>query len=171
MDKFMSQSETSSLINEFAAQNKKSGLIGGYCEKGFPLYYANAEMAEMLGYDSVDELAAAIGGMVANTIHPDDMEQVISDLGEGYYEGMTYETIYRMPRKGRSWFWTVDKRKVIRAEDGKLAIISVCTDMSDFMERQKELEAKSTYFKAYKYEKSEIHPLFVHKAGIIPRIK
>lgn len=145
MDKFMSQSETSSLINEFAAQNKKSGLIGGYCEKGFPLYYANAEMAEMLGYESVDELAAAIGGMVANTIHPDDMEQVISDLGEEYYEGMTYEIIYRMPRKDGSWFWTVDKGKVIRAEDGRLAIISVCTDMSDFVERQKELEAKNSF--------------------------
>ena len=49
-----------SLISEFAAQNTKSGLIGGYCEDGFPLYYANLEMAEMLGYNSIDEFAAAV---------------------------------------------------------------------------------------------------------------
>lgn len=61
------------LISEFAAQNTKSGLIGGYCEDGFPLYYANLEMAEMLGYNSIDEFAATIDGKAANTIHPDDM--------------------------------------------------------------------------------------------------
>lgn len=32
MNKFMSQTETNSLISEFAAQNNISGLIGGYCE-------------------------------------------------------------------------------------------------------------------------------------------
>lgn len=144
MNKFMSQTEKNSLISEFAAQNTKSGLIGGYCEDGFPIYYANAEMAEMFGYGSVDELAAAIDGKVANTIHPDDMPQVEKDLGGSYYEGMTYETTYRMPRKDGSWFWTVDKGKVIRAEDGRLAIISSCTDMSDFVKRQKELETRNS---------------------------
>lgn len=146
MNKFMSQTEINSLISEFAAQNNISGLIGGYCEEGFPLYYANREMAEMLGYESVEELAAAIDEKVANTIHLDDMPQVISDLGGSYYEGMTYETTYRMPRKDGNWFWTVDKGKVIRAEDGRLAIISVCTDMSDFLRRQKELESQNIIF-------------------------
>lgn len=91
-----------SLISEFAAQNTKSGLIGGYCEDRFPLYYANLEMAEMLGYNSIDEFAAAIDGKAANTIHPDDMPQVEKNLGGSYYEGMTYETTYRMPRKDGS---------------------------------------------------------------------
>ena len=57
---------------------------------------------------------------------------------------MTYETTYRMFRKDGSRFWTVDKGKVIRAEDGRLAIISICTDMSDFVKRQKELEAENS---------------------------
>ena len=142
MNKYLSQEEKNTLTSEFAYQGKKSGMIGGYCEPDFPLYYANEEMAEMLGYDSVEELAAAIGGKVSNTIHPDDMPQVEKDLGGQFYEGMTYETTYRMPRKDGSWFWTVDKGKVIRAEDGRLAILSICTDMSDFMQRQKELEAR-----------------------------
>ena len=90
----------------------------------------------------MEELAAGIGGRVANTIHPDDMPRVEKDLGGHFYEGMTYETTYRMPRRDGSWFWTVDKGKVIRAEDGRLAILSVCTDMSAFVQRQQELESK-----------------------------
>lgn len=62
MNKYLSQEEKNTLTSEFAYQGKKSGMIGGYCEAGFPLYYANEEMAAMLGYDSVEELAAAIGG-------------------------------------------------------------------------------------------------------------
>ncbi len=45
------------------------GMIGGYCEEGFPLYFANYEMVKLLGYDSYDELSKAIGGLVLNTIH------------------------------------------------------------------------------------------------------
>ena len=66
--------------------------------------------------------------------------QVEQDLGGRFYEGVTYETTCRMPKKNGSWLWTVDKGKVIRAEDARLAILSVCTDMSDFVRRQKELE-------------------------------
>ena len=101
-------------------------------------------MAALLGYESVEELVAAIGGKVVNTIHPDDMAQVERDLGGRFYEGMTYETTYRMLRRDGSWFWTVDKGKVVRAEDGRLAILSVCTDMSDFLHRQKELESQNS---------------------------
>ena len=48
-----------------------------------------------------------------------------------------------MPRKDGSWFWTVDKGKVIRTEDGKLAIISACQDMTSFVERHKKLEEQN----------------------------
>ena len=144
MNKDLSQEKRDTLASEFTYQGKKSGMIGGYCEADFPLYYANEEMAELLGYGSVEELAAGIGGRVANTIHPDDMPRVEKDLGGHFYEGMTYETTYRMPRRDGSWFWTVNKGKVIRAEDGRLAILSVCTDMSAFVQRQQELESKNT---------------------------
>ena len=144
MNKHLSQEEKNTLNLEFVSQGQHSGMIGGYCEEGFPLYYANEDMAALLGYASVEELAAAIGGRVANTIHPDDMAQVEKDLGERFYEGMTYETTYRMPRRDGSWFWTADKGKVVRAEDGRLAILSVCTDMSDFMNRQRELESRNS---------------------------
>lgn len=140
MKKELSQQEKRTLATELVYQGERSGVIGGYCEPGFPLYYVNDEMAAMLGYDSAAELTAAIGAQVIRTIHPEDLPQVEQDLGGRFYEGVTYETTCRMPQKDGSWLWTVDKGKVIRAEDGRLAILSVCTDMSDFVRRQKELE-------------------------------
>lgn len=118
-------------ITDVFLHEKNAGILGGYCEDGFPLYYANDKMAKMLGYPDTASLAEGIGGMVANTIHPDDMPQVQKDLTDSYYEGQTYETTYRMLRKDGSWFWTVDKGKVIRTDDGRLAIVSICNDMTD----------------------------------------
>ena len=131
------------MLTDFMIMGETRGLIGGYCEDEFPVYYANEEMARMLGYGAVEELVEAINGKVINTIHPDDREQVIKDIGGEYYEGLTYETTYRMPRKDGSWFWTVDKGKVIRTEEGKLAIISACQDMTSFVERHKKLEEQN----------------------------
>ena len=131
------------MLTDFMIMGETRGLIGGYCEDEFPVCYANEGMARMLGYDAVEELIGAIDGKVINTIHPDDREQVIKDIGDEYYEGLTYETTYRMPRKDGSWFWTVDKGKVIQTEDGKLAIISACYDMTSFVERHKKLEEKN----------------------------
>ena len=131
------------MLTDFRIMGETKGLIGGYCEDEFPVCYANEEMARMLGYDAVEELIEAIDGKVINTIHPDDREQVIKDIGDEYYEGLTYETTYRMPRKDGSWFWTVDKGKVVQTEEGKLAIISACYDMTSFVERHKKLEEKN----------------------------
>lgn len=92
------------------AQMSPGGMIGGYCEEGFPLYFANYEMIRLMGYESYEELNAAIKGQVINTIHPDDRERVGHDIG-AYYPGAEYTTTYRMPKKDGSWFWTWIKGK------------------------------------------------------------
>ncbi|WP_125140771.1 EAL domain-containing protein [Clostridium transplantifaecale] len=125
------------------AQMTPGGMIGGYCEEGFPLYFANSEMVQLLGYDSYEELEAAIGGLVLNTIHPEDREQVEKDIGPEYYAGLEYTTTYRMPKKDGTWFWTLDKGKVVMAEDGRLAIISACTDISETMSAQQQLAERN----------------------------
>ena len=131
------------MLTDFMIMGETSGLIGGYCENEFPVYYANEEMARMLGYDAVEEMVEAIDGKIINTIHPDDREHVIKDIGGEYYEGLTYGTTYRMQRKDGSWFWTVAKGKVIQTEEGRLAIISACYDMTSFVERHKKLEEQN----------------------------
>lgn len=136
----ISNKTNESLILELS-EGEDVGTIGGYCEDGFPIYYANNKIAHMLGYEDVDDLIAGIHGKVANTIHPDDMERVVKELNNGeFYEGMTYKVTYRMPKKDGTSLWTVDKGKVIRAEDGRLAILSICNDMTAFIDRHAELE-------------------------------
>lgn len=121
------------------AQITPSGMIGGYCDKDFSLYFANHEMVKLLGYESYTEFEEAIEGKVINTIHPEDRPRVMKELGSSYYAGQEYTISYRMPRKDGSWFWTLDKGKVIQAEDGRLAIVSACTDISEPMMVQQQL--------------------------------
>ena len=69
------------------------------------------------------------------------MDRVVSDLNNGqFYEGMTYKSTYRMPKKDGTWIWTVDRGKVVQAEDGRLAILSVCSDMTAFIDEHTEIE-------------------------------
>ena len=124
------------------AQMSPGGMIGGYCEEGFPLYFANYEMVRLLGYESFEELKAAIKGLVVNTIHPEDRRRVAEDIGE-YSPGVEYTTTYRMPKRDGTWFWTLDKGKIIRAEDGRLAIVSACTDISETMMVQQQLAERN----------------------------
>ena len=123
-----------SQLKEANAEN--IGMIGGYCEEGFPLYYVNDRMIDMLGYDSREDFEAGIEGRVVNTIHPDDLPQVTADLGDRFYPGLKYETTYRMPRKDGTWFWTVDRGEVVETTDGRLAIISACLDVTQEHEQQ-----------------------------------
>ena len=50
------------MLTDFMIMGETRGLIGGYCEYEFPVYYANEEMALMLGYDAVEEMVEAIDG-------------------------------------------------------------------------------------------------------------
>ena len=129
------------LLKEYDSEN--IGMIGGYCEEGFPLYYVNERMIEMLGYDSREDFEEGIERKVVNTIHPDDLPQVTADLGNHYYVGMKYETTYRMPRKDGTWFWTVDRGEVIETADGRLAIISACLDVTQEYEQQEARKRES----------------------------
>ena len=132
---------TGELPDKFDSEN--IGKIGGFCEEGFPLYDVNASMIRMLGYDSREDFERGIDGKVVNTIHPEDLPQVTADLGDHFYVGMKYETTYRMPRKDGTWFWTVDRGEVIEAADGRLAIISVCLDVTREHEQQEARKRES----------------------------
>lgn len=125
------------------ARSIPGGMIGGYCEKGFPIYFANEEMIHMLGYDSYQDMCDGIHGYVENTIYEKDRRLVSRDIGPSFYEGLAYTTRYRLVRKDQTLLWVVDKGRVVKAEDGRLAIISCCIDISETMNarfRQQEAE-------------------------------
>lgn len=132
--------ETQKTAEAIWKQMNQGGMVGGFCEDGFPLYFADNTLTKMLGYLSYEEFERAIDGKVINTIHPDDREQVKQDIGDKYYVGLEYTTTYRMPKKDGSFLWVLDKGKVIRSEDGRLAIVSMCVDISDSMRVQMQLD-------------------------------
>lgn len=115
------------------------GMIGGYCEKDWPLFFVSNEIIKMLGYDSYDEFAVSVQGKVANTIYYEDLSRVIKDVRQEYYEGQEYVTTYRMVRKDGSVFWVLDRGRVMETEDHRLAILSFCVDITEIMERQHKL--------------------------------
>ena len=136
----LKKEEQELLKTEFAYQEEESCLFGTYYEEGLPIYYANDEMAALLGYDSLDELVACTDGKVMNTVYPDDIPQVRKDFGEEVYEGKPVKSTHRVLRKDGSYFWAVYRGKMVRTDDGRLAIICLCSDMSSFIEQKNELE-------------------------------
>lgn len=116
------------------------GMIGGYCEDGFPIYFANDEMIKLLGYDSYYDLVENIHGCVENTIYIKDRSDVNKVVKNCFYEGSEYSVRYRMVKKDGSLIWVIDKGRVVKAEDGRMAIISCCMDINETMNAQLRLE-------------------------------
>ena len=126
------------------AQMTPGGMIGGYCEEGFPLYFANHEMVKLLGYETLRSCRRQSGERWSIPSILMTGQRVAADIGPRYYTGLEYTTTYRMPKKDGTWFWTLDKGRVIEAEDGRLAIISACTDISESMEAQRLLRERNS---------------------------
>lgn len=131
--------ENKTVASSIFAQMSPGGMIGGYCEDGFPLFFANSALIKLLGYDSYEEFSVATKEKVINTIHPDDRKQVAKDIGPKYYPGLEYTSTYRTLKKDGTWFWTLDKGKVVETKDGRLAIVSACIDISETMAAQEKL--------------------------------
>ena len=114
------------------------GIMGGYHEPGFPLYFVNNRMLEYLGY-TYDEFVKATDGLVLHCIHPKDRAHVEQTVSAQLAEGDSYTVTYRMLKKDGSFLWVHDKGRLITTEAGRQAIISVCLDITDQVEAKNEL--------------------------------
>lgn len=132
--------DTRQELMEIISQIMPGGIVGGYVQEGFPLYVANDRLLEMSGYDSYEDFEQDIQGLVINTIHPDDRDYVNSELSGVSQPGDQYELEYRMRRKDGSYFWVYDIGRLTVAADGRLAIISILTDISQKMNTLTHLE-------------------------------
>lgn len=130
------------------------GLIGGYCEEGYPIYFANASMVRLAGYDTYEEFVKGIGGMVVNLIHPEDRERVRQEFLPAFQAGYEYSITYRLMRKDGSWLWVEDRGRVVQTEEGRLAVLSACLDISDTIGIRQKLE-KANEILQFKNEELE----------------
>ncbi|RGZ00904.1 response regulator [Clostridium sp. AM58-1XD] len=126
------------------------GMMGGYMEDGFPLYYINRHMMDYLGYENQEEFDADIGGRISNCIHPDDQKMVDEEVATQLAVGDEYVVEYRMKKKDGSYIWVHDLGRRITAEDGRPAVSFVCIDITvqkQLQEQVKKLyEEELTYF-------------------------
>ena len=118
------------------------GMMGGYLEPGFPLYFINARMLAYLGY-RYEEFVRATGGLVINSMHPGDRARVDAAVAAAFAQEQEYEVQYRMRKKDGSYIWVNDVGKKGTAEDGRAVCISVVRDISGEVARQEDLRREA----------------------------
>ena len=127
---------------DILGRNIPGGMMGGYLEPDFPLYYVNDFMLSYLGY-TYEEFVKAIDGKVINCMHPDDRKQVDDLVSEAFDKGTDYQVQYRMGKKDGSYIWVNDVGKKGWSEDGREVCISVIRDISEEVESRIRLERQA----------------------------
>ena len=124
---------------ELLNESVPGGMMGGYIGEGFPFYFINKQMLNYLGYESEEEFVEDIGGLVSNCMHPGDRRRVDEEVESQIRENDRYVVEYRMKKKDGSYIWVHDLGRVVTAEDGRLAISSVCLDITVQKHAQQEV--------------------------------
>lgn len=122
-------------VSNIFTQVIPGGLLGIYCEKGFPLYFANKEVLRLLEYDSYEVFAEDIEGKVGNILHPEDMKVIQENISRFSSPGMEYTLQHRLRKRDGSWLWLKTRGRVLRVENGRTVIINSCMDITDTVKR------------------------------------
>lgn len=141
-DRSRMESQMVSKALDILGRSIPGGMLGGYLETDFPLYYVNDRILSYLGY-TYDEFMDATGGMVINCIHPKDRERVAAIVLADYCLGADYEFQYRMLKKDGSYIWVNAIGKKGESEDGRAVCISVIRDISGEVDSRKRLEQQA----------------------------
>ena len=104
--------------------------------------YVSEHFAQMLGYDTPEELMEASGGTIAGLAHPDDLEQGIAQALEQYSKADHYEITYRMKCKNGSWKYIEDRGHKIRKSDGMIEHWNLILDQNELVEKTIALESE-----------------------------
>lgn len=104
--------------------------------------YVSEHFAQMLGYDTPEELMEASGGTIADLAHPDDLEQGIAQALEQYSKANHYEITYRMKCKNGSWKYIEDRGHKIRKPDGVIEHWNLILDKNELVEKTIALESE-----------------------------
>ena len=104
--------------------------------------YVSEHFAQMLGYDTPEELMEASGGTIAALAHPDDLEQGIAQALEQYSKADHYEITYRMKCKNGYWKYIEDRGHKIRKPDGVIEHWNLILDKNELVEKNIALESE-----------------------------
>lgn len=134
---------------EFLNTTLPGGMIGGYREKGCPVYFINHSMLNYLGYENREEFIKDVNGLLGNGIHPEDRERAEHQVEEGLNKQGRYSTDYRMKKKDGTYIWIHDMGCCIETEDGREGRMAVCMDITE--DKKREQKEKELYEKELSY--------------------
>lgn len=131
--------EADEKLSELILKVLPGGIMGGYLDDGWSLYTINDKMLQILGYTSYEELAKATDEKMVNILHPEDRARVQAEIEQQFAENGEYLTEYRAVGKDNRVIWVSDIGKKITADDGREAMISIMTDITERVERENRL--------------------------------
>lgn len=117
------------------------GMMGGYMETGFPFYFINQRMLDILGYENERAFFVDNDGKIINCMHPDDQVMVDGEVERQLAVQDEYVVEYRMRKADGDYIWIHDIGRNMVAENGKRAITSVCYDITEQRLAQQKLAA------------------------------
>lgn len=136
--------ESEEKLTELVTNALPGGIMGGYLEEGYPLYTINNKMLEILGY-TYEELIAVTDEKMMNVIYTADQQRVEESIVEQIQEKNEYEIVYRVVGKNNRLIWVNDIGKKIITNDGREAMISIMTDITEQLKREEILKYEAGY--------------------------
>jgi len=136
--------ESEEKLTELVTNALPGGIMGGYLEEGYPLYTINNKMLEILGY-TYEELIAVTDEKMMNVIYTADQQRVEESIMEQIQEKNEYEIVYRVVGKNNRLIWVNDIGKKIITNDGRKAMISIMTDITEQLKREEILKHEAEY--------------------------
>ena len=127
---------------ELLGKTIPGGMLGTYCEPGFPLYYVNDRMLDCLGY-TYEEFSQDSQGMVGNCIHPQDRERVYGVVRDAFGKVRDYGVRYRIRKKNGQYIYVYETGNFAQAEDGRDICLSVVRDISAEVEAEERLKQET----------------------------
>ena len=127
---------------ELLGKTIPGGMLGTYCEPGFPLYYVNDRMLDCLGY-TYEEFSQDSQGMVGNCIHPQDRERVYGVVRDAFGKVRDYGVRYRIRKKNGQYIYVYETGNFAQAEDGRDICLSVVRDISAEAEAEERLKQEN----------------------------
>ena len=119
------------IVFDIISKSIPGGVISGYAQEGFPLYFVNDRYLELLGYTSYEEFNENAKGLGINHIHPDDINKVNKEIMVRYNTDTQYGLKYRMRHKNGHYIHVYDIGKKMITPDGKEIIICIIYDMTE----------------------------------------
>lgn len=111
-------------------------------DESYSFKYVSEQFANMLGYDTPEELMEASGGTIVGLAHPDDVETGIAQALDQYSRADHYEITYRMKCKDGSWKYIEDRGHKFKTSEGIIEHWNLILDQNELVEKTIELESE-----------------------------